>query len=294
MNKTTPFAFYTLLLAGLYNLIWGAAVIITPQWSLEIFGITDVKYFQLWQCIGMIVGVYGLGYLISATDSNKHWPIVLVGFLGKIFGPIGFAQNLYLGIFPLAFGFNIIFNDLIWWIPFYIVLKDAWNFHHRDSVAPRDLSYELDENHHHVVILMRHLGCTFTRELIINLSKILDEKVVTDKKITLVHMGDDSELRAFLEKSMDKKIVSQISLISDPQKAIYKSFSLPSGQLKGLFGLKELTRGLSATLKGAKLGPLRGDGTQLGGMFAFEGSQLKKSFRCKRASSTFPLQDFLT
>lgn len=77
----------------------------------------------------MIVGVYGIGYLIAATDPNRHWPIVLVGFLGKIFGPIGFAKALITGVFPLSFGINIIFNDIIWWIPFYLLLKQAYSFH---------------------------------------------------------------------------------------------------------------------------------------------------------------------
>ncbi|NBV87581.1 MAG: hypothetical protein EBS01_15230 [Verrucomicrobia bacterium] len=42
----------------------------------------------------------------------------LVGLLGKVFGPIGFAGALLSGRFPPAFGWNIITNDLVWWIPF--------------------------------------------------------------------------------------------------------------------------------------------------------------------------------
>ena len=75
----------------------------------------------------MIVGVYGVGYWVAAKNYIRHWPIVLVGFLGKIFGPIGFAGALYQGIFPPLFGINIIFNDLIWWIPFYLMLKEAYD-----------------------------------------------------------------------------------------------------------------------------------------------------------------------
>ena len=44
--------------------------------------------------MGMIVGVYGIGYLIAARDPRTHWPIVLVGLLGKVFGPIGFVALL--------------------------------------------------------------------------------------------------------------------------------------------------------------------------------------------------------
>ena len=61
-------------------------------------------YPEIWQCVGMIVGVYGIGYAIASADPLRHWPIILVGFLGKIFGPLGFAQALYLERLPLRFG----------------------------------------------------------------------------------------------------------------------------------------------------------------------------------------------
>ena len=48
----------------------------------------------------MIVGVYGVGYWIAGDDPYRHWPIVLVGFLGKAFGPVGFATALARGVFP--------------------------------------------------------------------------------------------------------------------------------------------------------------------------------------------------
>ena len=49
--------------------------------------------------VGMIVGVYGIGYIIASARPLVHWPIILVGFLGKIFGPIGFTKALIEGIF---------------------------------------------------------------------------------------------------------------------------------------------------------------------------------------------------
>ena len=89
-------------------------------------GIAPPLYPTLWQCIGMIVGVYGVGYLVAATDPRRHWPIVLVGFLGKLFGPIGFLMSALNGTLPWSFGWINITNDLIWWIPFGLYLRDAW------------------------------------------------------------------------------------------------------------------------------------------------------------------------
>ncbi len=120
---------YILLAAAVYNLLWGAWAVLFPNASFDWIGMARPNYPEFWQCIGMIVGVYGVGYAIAAFDPNRHWPIVLVGFLGKVFGPIGFLQAIWKGALPLAFGWHIVFNDLIWWIPFAIALRQA--FHSR-------------------------------------------------------------------------------------------------------------------------------------------------------------------
>lgn len=114
-----------LLIAAVYNVAFGIWAISLPSMAFDLVGMARPNYPELWQCIGMIVGVYGLGYGIAAMDPMRHWPIVLVGFLGKIFGPIGFVQALVKGSLPLAFGGILITNDLIWWIPFGAILSQA-------------------------------------------------------------------------------------------------------------------------------------------------------------------------
>lgn len=141
---------FTLLLAGIYNLAWGIWVIFWPMASFQWLGMDLPNYPQLWQCIGMIVGVYGIGYLIAASNPYRHWPIVLVGFLGKVFGPIGFLQALWQNDLPLAFGLHNITNDVIWWIPFALILIGAWRAqHHKEPTMPEkiDLSRAMELAH---------------------------------------------------------------------------------------------------------------------------------------------------
>ncbi len=116
----------TLLAAAVYNLAWGTFVILWPGLPFTWLGIAAPNYPGLWQCIGMIVGVYGVGYGIAAGNPVRHWPIVLVGLLGKIFGPIGFLNAAINGEFPWAAGWTILTNDLIWWVPFTAILLHAW------------------------------------------------------------------------------------------------------------------------------------------------------------------------
>jgi small multidrug resistance pump len=114
--------------AGLYNLLWGAVTIAAPEKSLRWLGVQvqgNQLWPDLWGCIGMIIGVYGIGYLIAARDVARHWPIVLVGLLGKIFGPIGFIDAAMHGRLPWSMGWTIITNDLLWWVPFSLMLLHA-------------------------------------------------------------------------------------------------------------------------------------------------------------------------
>jgi ligand-binding SRPBCC domain-containing protein len=123
--------------AAVYNLAWGAVTIAFPNLLFDLTGAARPNYPEIWQCVGMIVGVYGVGYWAAAADPRRHWPIVLVGFLGKLFGPVGFAVALAKGTFPPAFGLTILTNDLIWWVPFALILWDA--FLHRTLRDPATL-----------------------------------------------------------------------------------------------------------------------------------------------------------
>ena len=104
-----------LLAAGIYNLVWGILSIAIPTLQLDILGIpTSDIVVILWQCIGMIVGVYGVAYIIAATDPNTHWPVVLVGLLGKVFGVMGMLFYIANGTIPAEFGLTCCLNDLFW------------------------------------------------------------------------------------------------------------------------------------------------------------------------------------
>jgi hypothetical protein len=85
----------------------------------------ELNHPLVWQGMGMVIGVYGLGYWWASFAPLIHWPIVMVGFLGKILGPLGFFFNYIQGIVPFEFFYTLITNDFIWWIPFFLILKEV-------------------------------------------------------------------------------------------------------------------------------------------------------------------------
>jgi len=121
---------WVLRAAGVYNVLWGSVVILAPSWSFGWSGLSKpdqpLYYPELWQCIGMIVGVYGVGYYLAARAPLTHWPVVLVGFLGKIFGPVGYLYGVIIGRTPPELIVTNFFNDLIWLVPFALILRAAY------------------------------------------------------------------------------------------------------------------------------------------------------------------------
>ena len=115
-----------LLAAGVYNIVWGALVVLFPLALFRWLGMAEPNYPQIWQCVGMVVGVYGVGYMIAASDPVRHWPVVLVGYLGKLLGPVGFIRAAWNGELPWVFGLVNITNDLVWLVPFTLILVHAY------------------------------------------------------------------------------------------------------------------------------------------------------------------------
>jgi hypothetical protein len=115
--------------AAAYNVAFGIFTGLFPNAYFDWLAMETPRYPSLWQCIGMIVACYGVGYAFAARQPLVLWPIVLVGLLGKILGPLGFLLGLATGEVPLRFGWILLTNDLIWWIPFSRIIVAGWRRH---------------------------------------------------------------------------------------------------------------------------------------------------------------------
>ena len=124
-----------LFLAAAYNLLWGAWVVLYPLSAFQLVKMAPINYPPIWQCVGMIVGVYGLGYACAALNPVRHWPIILVGLLGKLLGPLGFFVSAIAGQLPWRFMLILVPNDFIWWVPFTMILLHAYKVERANKVT---------------------------------------------------------------------------------------------------------------------------------------------------------------
>jgi hypothetical protein len=117
--------------AGIYNIAWGLYAAIDPQWLFRFAGMPPANHPQIFACLGMVVGLYGILYLEVARVPERGWLLAAVGLAGKILGPIGLFMLLWQGTWPPATLVLCLTNDFIWWIPFALYLRDSWPFFRR-------------------------------------------------------------------------------------------------------------------------------------------------------------------
>ncbi len=125
----------TFVIAAIYNMLWGVYAALNPQWLFRFARLPDQNYPQIFACLGMVVGLYGIIYLEVARVPERGWLLAAVGLLGKILGPIGLAVLIITGQWPFATIILCLTNDLIWWIPFARYLIDAWPYF-SDDIRP--------------------------------------------------------------------------------------------------------------------------------------------------------------
>jgi hypothetical protein len=130
--KRRKFHRIVFLLAGIYNICWGLWVAYDPNWVFRFAGMEPINYPDVFACLGMVVGVYGIIYLEVARRPERGFILAAVGFLGKVLGPIGMLVLISQGKWkPGALIMNVT-NDFIWLIPFAIYLWDSWPFYRKD------------------------------------------------------------------------------------------------------------------------------------------------------------------
>jgi small multidrug resistance pump len=110
--------------AALYNLAWGVVNVLFPRLLFDLFGI-EPPPAPYWQVVGMFVLVYAPAYWWAGHNPFRYRHFILIGLLGKLFGPAGFVLSAISGQLPLTFGWIILTNDLIWLPAFILFTRDV-------------------------------------------------------------------------------------------------------------------------------------------------------------------------
>lgn len=134
------------------------------------------------------------------------------------------------------------------------------------------LSYELPL----LFVFLRHLGCVFCRETLVDLSKHRRAVELEGAAIVLVHMSPPEEAAEVFRKYG----LADVIHLSDPEQKIYRAFNLERGWSRRLLGLRVWKRAVEIAFFGKiKQGPVMGDVTQMPGIFLVYRGQIVTAHR---------------
>jgi hypothetical protein len=114
-----------------------------------------------------------------------------------------------------------------------------------------------------LVVLLRPLGCTFSRQTLADLAAGRPEIEAARAGLVLVHMAPDPPAAAlFARYGLD-----DLPRVSDPARALYRAFHLVETSLAQLVTRDVLAQGARAWRDGHRPGRLHGDVRQMPGAF---------------------------
>jgi len=278
--------------AAVYHLAWGLFVILFPKVPLRWLGLDSPNDPSIVQCLGMVIGVYGIGYGIAASDAATHWPIVLVGLLGKVFLPMGFVFTALRGELSWSMGATIVINDLAWWIPFTAILFHAARIQEarkttvdgltleqalRTSVlSSGDNLYDRSFQSPLLLVCIRHFGCTYCRETLADLAAQRDTIHQAGLIPVVVHMGSAEQAAPMFARFG----LNDIDQICDPDRRLFRALELPFGTLGQLISVKTFWRALvEGVVYRFGFGSFIGNGLQLSGAFVVKNGRIEEAIR---------------
>lgn len=310
-HRNTSWFKSVLLVAGVYHILWGASVIFFPCFWFDLGSLSYPNYMQLWQFVGLYEIIFGFGFLMAASNPLRHWRVVLLGFISKLFVTVGFIYFYLKGDEPKVIFHMVLSNHIFWLIPFLIILYNAYRHQylldnemiHLNSLQTAELlSFyktnhgenleELSQKQPTMLVFLRNFGCSFCKETLWFIQKLRNDIESKGTKIVLIHMQNEAKATADLKKYN----LLDLDRISDPESMLYKGFNLKRGTISQVFGLKVLTRAIYlALIKGTFLtGPDGADVFQMPGVFLIYKGEIVKKFIHVSAADTPPYLELAT
>ncbi len=283
----------SLFISAIYFVIWSLVVIMFPSILNSVVieqGFTPVVF---WDFMSLVTFILGIGLFIAAGNPHRHWPIILMVSLFHLAMIGGFVFGYTIGFFNNLFIRFIILNHLIWLIPNAIVLYKVYRRSFEtdemlmdtfsseqyplslfDTTDGRNLG-EMHEEKPLMLVFLRHFGCPFCKESLLQLAEHHRQLEAEGIGIVLVYMVDDKTAEAYLTEYG----LNDVAQVSDPEEIFYKSFRLKRGSFLQLFGLKVWVRWVELAFR-KKLFNTKpaGDVAQMPGIFLLQEGKVVKEF----------------
>jgi small multidrug resistance pump len=118
-----PWMTRLLWFVGGYNLLAGLGMFCLYHEGFKLLGVEKPEFNLPIQLVGILVGLFGVGYWMVAADPVQNRNILLLGFWSKLIGSILGVYYVAAGKLPLFFLAILFVSDIGYLPPFYIILR---------------------------------------------------------------------------------------------------------------------------------------------------------------------------
>jgi len=118
-----PWMKLVLRLAGVWNLLAAVGMIVFHHEGYRMLGLPKPAIILPVQVMGILVGLFGVGYLLVAHSPIENRNILTLGFCSKAIASAFAAWYIVVGKLPWTFAPLLIVGDIIWLPPFWAILR---------------------------------------------------------------------------------------------------------------------------------------------------------------------------
>jgi hypothetical protein len=135
MEPLKPWMRWLLRFVGCYNLLAGLGMLVFYHEGFKLLGVAKPNLMLPVQLVGILVGLFGVGYLLVASNPLENRNLLLLGFWSKALGSALGVGYVVLGKLPPVFLAVLFFADIMYLPPFAIILKRLYRIARQDAVA---------------------------------------------------------------------------------------------------------------------------------------------------------------
>jgi CDP-diglyceride synthetase len=114
---------FVLRFVAVFNVLAGLFMLIGYHETYKIIGMNKPDISFPIQLVGILVGLFGVGYYLVAKNPVENRHVLMLGFWSKLLGSCLGTYYVVRGQLPLRFVAVYFFADVIYLPPFYLILQ---------------------------------------------------------------------------------------------------------------------------------------------------------------------------
>lgn len=123
MKPLTKWMRFVLRFAAVFNLCAGANMVFLPELTYKLIGMKAPEIDFPIQLVGLLVGLFGVGYYQVARSPIEQRMLLRLGMWSKGLGSVLATYYVIRGHLPLRFVAVYFFADVIYLVPFWLILQ---------------------------------------------------------------------------------------------------------------------------------------------------------------------------